>query len=475
MIKRPNIIRQNFYLKLMIMPLALILTSLVFRLSTCRSIEQKNEDFKFNYPKDLMKLRKSAFRHLKNTTYLDYTGAGVYMDQAIKEYQEDLIHNFHDENDRKKEMNEIRMEVLKFLDADPNVYECIFVQSATQALKLVGENFPWKPSSKYIFTRYNHNSVLGIRKYVLNSGASFNAVHSPKDVYNFEYSKNAYNLLAFPLEENFAGKKFPPSEVQNILQNKTLRENWFIYGDAAAYLPTNPLSLTKDDYDAICISFYKIIGFPNTGALVIKKKFLDILKKQTFLANSVNFTSLSANQFKLNSFEDDEPPFNLNLGVKYGLKYLNKIGMKNIQKHTTYLTERLYKGLSKMSHSNGISAIRIYGNHEQGIDYQGAIVAFNVMRTAESSYGYFEFVKAASEAGFHLRGGCHCNPGACFENVGLEEQKVKKYFQAKTTCGDENDVVDDVPLGAVRASLGWASTEQDVDSFLKWVAQNYVF
>ena len=38
-----------------------------------------------------MKMRKNAFRHLKNTTYLDYTGAGVYMDRAIKEYNDDLV------------------------------------------------------------------------------------------------------------------------------------------------------------------------------------------------------------------------------------------------------------------------------------------------------------------------------------------------------------------------------------------------
>ena len=473
--KRPNILRQNFYLKLALLPLALVFTTLLFRLTTCPAKIQNQNDFQFNYPKDLTKLRKTAFKHIKNTSYLDYTGAGVYMDQAIKEYQQDLLNHYYTEEEKTNEMNQLRKEVLRFVDADPSVYECIFVQSATQALKLVGENFPWKKDSKYVFTRYNHNSVLGIRKYLINAGGSFAAIHSPKEVYDIPYSKKSYNLLAFPLEENFAGKKFPQEEVQNILQNKTLRENWFIFGDAAAFLPTNPLSLKTEDYDAICMSFYKIIGFPNTGALVIKKKFLDFLVKKTFLDHSVNFTSIHSNNFHLNSFEDDEPPFNLNLAVKYGLKYLNQIGMKNIQKHTAQLTERLYNGLHKMSHSNGIPAVKIYGNHEQGLNMQGAIVAFNVMRTAELSYGYFEFVKAASEAGFHLRGGCHCNPGACFENVGLEEQKVKIYFQAKTTCGDENDVVDDVPLGAVRASLGWASTAEDVDNFLKWVAQNYVF
>ena len=469
--RRTNIVKQNLYLKISILPLALIFISLTLKFTSCPVY---NTVQTFNYPSDLMKIRKNVFRHLKNTTYLDYTGAGVYMDKAFNEYASDLTESFH--FDKKKEMEEVRNEVLKFVGADPKIYSCIFVQSATQALKLVGENFPWKPESKYIFTRLNHNSVVGIRKFAINNGAEFHAVNSPKDVYEFDDpDSHAKNLLAFPLEENFAGKKFDPEEVKNILQNKTLRERWFIFGDAAAYLPTNPLNLGELDYDAICMSFYKIIGYPNTGALVIKKKLLEALQKKTYLSNSVNFSSTENSKFVLNSFEDDEPPFNLNLAVKYGLRELNKIGMKNIQKHVAELTDKLYDGLSKLSHSNGVDAVRIYGNHGQGIERQGGIVAFNMMRTADKFFGYFDVVKSASESGFHLRGGCHCNPGACFENIGLQESEVRKYFDAKKTCGDENDVINDVPLGAIRASFGWASTEEDVDDFLKWLTASYVY
>ena len=52
---------------------------------------------------------------------------------------------------------------------------------------------------------------------------------------------------------------------------------------------------------------------------------------------------------------------------------------------------------------------------------------------------------------------------------------MREYFSKKTTCGDSNDIVEGIPLGSVRASLGWASSEEDVNKLVDWVIDNYVF
>jgi hypothetical protein len=62
-------------------------------------------------------------------------------------------------------MQTLCSQVLKYFNASPRDYKCIFTSGATAALKLVGECFPWSRDSCYMYTMENHNSVLGIREY----------------------------------------------------------------------------------------------------------------------------------------------------------------------------------------------------------------------------------------------------------------------------------------------------------------------
>lgn len=89
--------------------------------------------------------------------------------------------------------------------------------------------------------------------------------------------ENSINLLAYPAESNFAGKKWPLEWI-NRFHNKTLwgkNSSFFVILDAAAYVPTNPLNLTKYPADFIPISFYKMFGWPTgIGALIVKNDIL---------------------------------------------------------------------------------------------------------------------------------------------------------------------------------------------------------
>ena len=460
-----------------------------------RPKNSQNEIYGKSYPRDLDAIRPKIMSHFSKGVYLDYTGAGQYSDQQISFFRQNLLKTAHlSRKEKEIKVKLIKEEFLSFLGANPNDYLFISVASATQALKLLGEHFPWKNDSIYSYTRYNHNSVLGIRRYAVDSGSSFQASDWPinsTNVLNMMDSTIEKSLLIFPLEDNFAGTKPEEKEFKTLLTEKP--DNWFIVGDTAAFLPTNPLNLEELPFDAIIMSFYKIFGFPNSGALVIRKELANIL------ANHKNYLETQLYDSDLNSFEsfdfslsnpkfqnydmeelqkileDDPLSYEMALGIYEGVKQLKALEMTKIQKHVYKLTHRLYRNLSLLQHSTGQNAIEIYGNHHLGITRQGGIVAFNIKQPGGDYIGYAIVVKEASQAGFNLRGGCHCNPGACFESVRINESKVKAYFAKKTTCGDTNDIVDGTPLGAVRASLGWASTIKDVDSLVEWINDNYVF
>jgi molybdenum cofactor sulfurtransferase len=432
-----------------------------------------------NYPEDLDNYRKQYMRHLGNVTYLDYTGAGVYPDQVIDQYREVFTSRFpyaepsNSSLSSDKIVKKARRDLLDFLGTDEEHYSVIFLASATQALKLVGENFPWTKKSRFFYTRYNHNSVLGIRKYAISHGAQFNATRSYESLLAIARNMTTpgvfKHLLAMPLQDNFAGTK-PSKEIMHEISH--INGSFAIIADAAAYLPTNKLNLTEYPFHAVVMSFYKIFGFPNYGALVVRNDFAKHLVKTYYTSNSAEFTQCENDDAKILDFplglEDDVVVPENAYALSLGISFLENIGMDNINAHVAKLTKKLYNGLAEM-HS------LIYGNHHlQDESLQGGIVSFNLLHSDGQFYGYASVVEDLSNSGFHLRGGCHCNPGACFNATGLREQEVKAYFDKKTTCGDKYDVIDGIPLGAVRASLGWASTEKDVDDFLEYIRNNYI-
>ena len=88
-------------------------------------------------------------------------------------------------------VEDVRLQILAFFNASPQDYQVgvakgeegwgggkggsdvpsllpllqvVFTKSATGALKLVGETFPWGKDSAFRYLRENHNSVLGIRE-----------------------------------------------------------------------------------------------------------------------------------------------------------------------------------------------------------------------------------------------------------------------------------------------------------------------
>jgi len=116
--------------------------------------------------------------------YMDYCAAALYtnsmIDATMAELKENVFGNPHSAapssvlTDTKIEA--VRERILKYFNADPAEYQCVFTRGATASLKMVGEMFPWSQRSKFVYLRENHNSVLGQREYALAHGATFKAV-----------------------------------------------------------------------------------------------------------------------------------------------------------------------------------------------------------------------------------------------------------------------------------------------------------
>jgi molybdenum cofactor sulfurtransferase len=51
---------------------------------------------------------------------------------------------------------------------------------------------------------------------------------------------------------------------------------------------------------------------------------------------------------------------------------------------------------------------------------QGGILNFEVLRPDGTVFSYKTFEREAAEAGFHVRTGAECNPGACYNYLGVQ-------------------------------------------------------
>ena len=110
-----------------------------------------------------------------------------------------------------------------------------------------------------------------------------------------------------------------------------------------------------------------------------------------------------------------------------------------------------------------------------GVDAQGPTVAFVLRDAAGRVVGHSVAERVAAVAGVAIRGGCFCNPGACAALLGHTAADVRRFHAAGRSCGgDDHAVVDGRPTGALRASLGHATTAADVAAFTDFLSRHFL-
>jgi len=76
---------------------------------------------------------------------------------------------------------------------------------------------------------------------------------------------------------------------------------------------------------------------------------------------------------------------------------------------------------------------------------------------------------AARDKGIAIRGGCFCNPGAAEHAFEIPTDAARACLQGEYTVSRFRTCVGNRPIGAIRASVGLATTEGDVQRLLELV------
>ncbi len=437
---------------------------------------------------DELRARDYARLNQLGEVYLDYTGAGLYGASQVEEHvrllESHVFGNPHSRNPASALMSEWvergRRDVLEYFHAPPEEYVVIFTPNATGALKLVGEAYPFTPGGLYLLTFDNHNSVNGIREFARARGAQIRYIplSIPELLADKEQLTSALAekpsgsdcLFAYPAQSNFSGAQHDLGWVE-----KAQAAGWDVLLDAAAFVPTNPLDLSRVRPEFVTLSFYKMFGYPTgIGCLIAKRSVLGKLHRPWFAGGTITVASVQGDRYFLadgpEAFEDGTVDF-LNIpGVEIGLRHLRRAGLDKIHTRVRCLSQWLIGELERLRHSNGRPLVRVYGPGARGP--RGGTITMNFFDAEGEVIDHLRIEELAARRRISIRTGCFCNPGGGEAALGLGAEELSACFhrvetehRSRFTLEDLRMCIDAKSTGAVRVSFGIASNFADAWRF----------
>ena len=425
--------------------------------------------------------------------YLDYTGGSLYGESQLRRHQEllagSVLGNPHSHNPSSRASTELveeaRAAVLRFFRASSDEYDVVFTANASGALKLVGEAYPFECGSTLLLSYDNHNSVNGIREFARRRGAvvTYVPVSNPDLRLDADLMLRALDhpggtgrrLFAYPAQSNFSGVLHPLEWVE-----QARRRGWDVLLDSAAFVPTNRLDLSVVKPDYVCVSFYKMFGYPTgVGALIARQEALATLRRPWFAGGTITLASVQGEGWYFlapghTGFEDGTLNYLDLPAVTTGLAHVERLGIETIHQRVVELTSWLLEQMIALCHSDGSPMVQIFGPLD--VDRRGATIAFYLLDPAGRVYDVFEIETLAGREGISLRTGCFCNPGDGEIAHQLARADMADCFEAPivpVTFEQCYRIIQDhtgkVP-NTIRVSLGLASNFADVYRLMGFIA-----
>ena len=239
--------------------------------------------------------------------------------------------------------------------------------------------------------------------------------------------------------------------------------------DAAAFVPTNRLDLSRWQPDFVALSFYKMFGYPTgVGCLSPGARRWPSSQRPWFSGGTIVAAFVGA-------------PVPLRAGAAAlrgrhaqlprparGRDRPAPPRAASASTRSTPTSRRSARAARRRStslrHTNGAPAATVYGRATS--DRRGATIAFNFLHPAGASSTSATWTASPLGTAISLRTGCFCNPGAGEVAFSISpETLLGGEFGDGMTLDDYMRAIGLHTGGAVRASLGIASNSADIERF----------
>ena len=449
------------------------------------------------------------------TTYLDHAGTTLYAKSLIDSFSRDLTENLYgnphsmsaSSQTSTRRIDDIRLRALRFFNANPDDFDIVFVANATAAIKLVADALRDMNSAGFWYGYHidAHTSLVGVRELAAAGSRCFLTDQEVEawmssglkqgnliDDEDSEKRGRTPKLFAYPAQSNMNGRRLPLQWCGKIRQHTSQNDDdeALTLLDAASLVSTSPLDLgdAESAPDFTAISFYKIFGFPDLGALIVRKSAAHIFDRRRYFGGGtvgmVTTLGMEWHARKETSIhdrlEDGTLPFHSIIALDSAFTVHSRLygSMTNISLHTHFLAKNLYERLSSMRHaSNGAPVCEIYKHASSDYAHpssQGPIVSFNLRNSRGEWAGKSEVEKLAAVKNVEIRSGTLCNPGGAASSLGWTGAEQRHHYSYGLRCGDEHDIVEGRPTGILRVSLGAMSSMADIDAFVAFIDEFYI-
>lgn len=360
--------------------------------------------------KTAKKLKKDfpIFKNNKGLIYLDNAATSQKPKQvieAIKNFYEKTNANIHRgvytlSEKSTQQYNKSRKIISDFINANEN--EIIFTRSTTEALNLLSYTLPSiisKNKNEIVLTEMEHHSNLvpwqqlarrnkmKLRFIKIKSNFTLDLNDAKKKITN----KTA--ILSITSVSNSLGTINPVKQLINLGKQKGA----ITIIDAAQAVPHTKVDVKDINCDFLAFSSHKMLGPLGIGVLYGKKSLLERLQPFNFggdMIKRVSYKDAEWNDLPM-KFEAGTQNISGAIGLAEAIKYIKKIGIKNVESWEKKLLKYALEEIKK------IPGINVYN---PGFNKSSGILSFNLNKIHTH-----DVATLLDGDRIAIRGGHHCN------------------------------------------------------------------
>ncbi|MEM5830517.1 MAG: cysteine desulfurase [Candidatus Aenigmatarchaeota archaeon] len=360
--------------------------------------------------------------------------------EKIKEIYEKYYANIHRgihtlSQEASEEYENAHKVVADFINA--KFEEIIFTRNTTESINLVAYSYALNNLTKddeiLISVMEHHSNILPWQFVAKKIGCKLTYVGLNKDYeidledFKEKISKKT-KIVAITHVSNVLGSENDIEEIIKIAHEN----NSIVLIDVAQSISHKKIDVKKLDADFIVFSSHKMLGPSGIGVLYGKKDLLEEMPPFLYggdMIKDVDFYSAEWNDLPW-KFEAGTPNIVDGIAFAEAIKFLEKIGMENIEKHLKDLTKYFLERFSELK------GFRIVGNTK--VDKRAPIFSF-----VHEKLRAHEIAKILDLEGIAIRSGYHC------------AHPLMRYLNLYDIGG------------TARASLYIYNTKEEIDKFIE--------
>ncbi len=302
----------------------------------------------------------------KGVTYLDSAASSLTPEQVVlkemefyREYRANVERGVHRFSQRaSEEYEKAHEEIARFIGA-PGVENVALLSNTTEGINLVANSLDWSRDDKIVNTVIEHHSNfitwLRVRQ---RHGTKLEVVRStPEGVFDLADFEKAIDdstkLVAVTHVSNVLGCIVPINEICEIAHEHGAK----MLVDGAQGVPHIHTDVKDLDLDFLAFSGHKMLGPTGSGGLYIAEE--ELASTEPLCIGGGTIADVSIDEYVLAAppmkFEAGTPNIAQVIGLGEACRYLNGVGMDNVEKWDLTLANRLIEGLTE------IEGVTVYG------------------------------------------------------------------------------------------------------------------